>query len=302
MPQLSEVEARSYVLGPESVSWRKSSDIRAGFGSAYALLLQVSHPTISSGVRDHSNYKAEPWQRLFRTLDYVNLSVYGGEDVIEVTQRLREMHKRIKGTNPDGSRYNALEPRAYAWVQATLVKAIIEVNRRFVGTMSEAEFAQLYQEWRGIARLLGVREGDLPDSFAEFDAYFDRMADEELRYTEGVADVLYSIRRPALPPFVPRWLGPVWRALFFPLTYVLMLSTTGLLPPELRERFGLTWTPWRDRQFRIIAAISRSLTPVLPKALKVTGPNYLKSRRKYLARDEFAPEHLRDGGRLASLG
>jgi uncharacterized protein (DUF2236 family) len=212
MARLTDEQARTYVLGPDSVSWRKASDIRGFFGAGYALLLQTAHPTISSGVRDHSNYKSEPWQRLFRTLDYVNLAVYGGEDVLEVTRRLREMHKEIKGTNPDGSKYHALEPGAYAWVQATLIKAIIDVNRRFMGTMSEPEFEQLYDEWHGLGRLLGVRDGDLPERYAEFDAYFDEMVRTQLGMTESAADVIESMRNPARPPFVPRWLQPLWRA------------------------------------------------------------------------------------------
>lgn len=293
IPKLSEEQARQFVLGPESVSWRKASDIRGFFGSGYALLLQVAHPTISSGVRDHSNYKNEPWQRLFRTLDYVNLTIYGGQDVIEVTQRLREMHKRIKGTNADGSRYHALEPAAYAWVQATLVKAIVEVNKRFMGTMSEEEHALLYDEWRGLATLLGVRDGDLPDSWADFDAYFDRMVREELRATEGTADVIESMRNPARPPFVPRWAQPLWRAAFWPASFVLILVTTGLLPEVLRERLGLKWGPGREWLFRFIAACSRSVSPLVPKFLRVTGPRYLRQRRKYLAYDEFAPARYR---------
>lgn len=294
LPKLTEAEARALTLGPDSVSWRKASDIRGFFGAGYALLLQTAHPTISSGVRDHSNYRNEPWQRLWRTLDYVNLTVYGGDDTIEVTQRLREMHKSIKGSNPDGTKYHALEPRAYAWVQATLVQAIIVVNKRFIGNMNEAEFERLYDEWLGLARLLGVRDGDLPARYPDFDAYFERMVDEELGLTESAVDVIDSMKRPARPPFLPRWTQPLWRIAFWPASYVLLLVTTGLLPPVLRERLGLRWGPFRERQLRLIAAVSRMLTPLLPRFLKVTGPNYLRSRRRALAYDEFSPARYRD--------
>lgn len=299
--RLTDEEARTLTLGPDSASWRYTSDIRGFFGAGYALLLQTAHPTISSGVRDHSNYKNEPWQRLFRTLDYVNLTIYGGEDAVEVTRRLREMHKRIKGTNPDGSKYHALEPEAYAWVQATLVKAVIDINERFIGTMSEADHEQVYAEWLGLARLLGVREGDLPASYAEFDVYFDRMVETKLRLTESAVDVLDSLRRPARPWFLPRWTERGWRVLILPAAYVLTLTTTELLPPVLRERLGLSWGPGKERQLRLIAAVSRALTPVLPRRLKVSGPYYLKQRRKELAYDEFAPEHYRtSAARVAS--
>lgn len=291
--RLTEDQAKALTLGPESASWRYTSDIRGFFGAGYALLLQTAHPTISAGVRDHSNYKNEPWQRLFRTLDYVNLTIYGGEDAVEVTRRLREMHKRIKGTNPDGTKYHALEPEAYAWVQATLVRAVIDVNERFVGTMTPAEHEQVYQEWLGLARLLGVRQGDLPERYADFGAYFDRMVEQKLTLTESAVDVLDSLRRPARPWFLPRWTEWLWRVLIMPAAYVLTLTTTGMLPPVVRARLGLKWTPGKERQFRAIGAMSRALTPVLPRRLKVSGPYYLKQRRRQLAHDEFAPQRYR---------
>src|SRR2546422_11104235 len=162
MPRLTEPEARARTLGPDSVSWRYSSDLRLFLGSLGALLLQVAHPTVGSGVRDHSNFQAEPWARLFRTVDWVNLTIYGGEDAIETGERLREMHRGIKGANPDGSRHHALEPGAYAWVHATLIHSAI-TGQRLVGTaMGDAEVRRFYREWLGIGRLIGVRDGGLP--------------------------------------------------------------------------------------------------------------------------------------------
>ena len=55
-----------------------SGDPRYFFGAGYALLLQVAHPTVGSGVRDHSNFQEDPWGRLMRTTDYLYLLVYGG--------------------------------------------------------------------------------------------------------------------------------------------------------------------------------------------------------------------------------
>ncbi|MGH3520174.1 MAG: oxygenase MpaB family protein [Haloechinothrix sp.] len=294
--RLTDEQAKALTLGPNSASWRYTSDIRGFFGAGYALLLQTAHPTISSGVRDHSNYKNEPWQRLFRTLDYVNLTIYGGQDAVEVTRRLREMHKRIKGTNPDGSKYHALEPEAYAWVQATLVHTVIAINERFIGTMSAQDQERVYAEWLGLARLLGVSDGYLPANYDQFDGYFDRVVTDKLRLTESAVDVLDSLKRPVRPWVLPRWTEPLWRVFTLPAAYVLTLTTTGMLPPVLRERLGLSWGPSRERQLRVIAALSRSLTPVLPGRFKISGPYYLRQRRTELRHDEFAPERYRRAG------
>src|SRR5437588_1637582 len=91
---------------PDSIVWRFAGDARLLATAGYALLLQVSHPTVGAGVAEHSDFKADPWGRLFRTLDYTYAMVYGGPRLAgEIGARVREMHKRIKGTKPNGERY-----------------------------------------------------------------------------------------------------------------------------------------------------------------------------------------------------
>lgn len=290
--RLSEADARALILRRDSVSWRHVSDVRGFLAAGATLMLQVAYPTVSSGVRDHSNFLNEPWQRLWRTIDYVMLTIYSGQDAVEVTTRLREMHKHIKGTNPDGSRYHALEPEAYAWVQATLVNAVVDFHEKFVRPMSASDIEGLYQEWRGLGRLLGVREHDLPADWAGFREYFVEMVDTRLEHTETGDVVLHSLANPPRPPELPGWTEPLWRVASLPMRHVLTLCTIGLLPPVLRERYGLRWTRWQDRQFRAIAALSRAVTPILPKFLRINGPWYLRIRAKAIGRDEFAPRRL----------
>ena len=67
-------------IAPGSVTWRYASDARAMLGAGAALLLQVAHPTVAAGVRGHSDFERDPWGRLLRTLDFVNLLIYGGPD------------------------------------------------------------------------------------------------------------------------------------------------------------------------------------------------------------------------------
>jgi uncharacterized protein (DUF2236 family) len=52
----SEEEIGSLVPGPESVLWRYGADARLMAGSGCALVLQVAHPTVGAGVREHSDY------------------------------------------------------------------------------------------------------------------------------------------------------------------------------------------------------------------------------------------------------
>src|SRR5256884_9866425 len=71
-------EWQALVPRPGSITWRRASDARLLIAAGYALLLQVSHPTVGAGVSEHSEFRRDPWGRLLRTLDYTYTMVYGG--------------------------------------------------------------------------------------------------------------------------------------------------------------------------------------------------------------------------------
>ncbi len=278
----AEAELDRLLVGPDSVTWHTTSDVRLYAVMLYPLLLQVAHPTVGAGVRDYSDFEHRPWDRLMRTIDYVSLLVYGGRDAAVVGQRLRELHKQFRGVREDGERYTALEPDAYAWVHATLLQTYVVGHANFGRPMGRAEIERFYAEYRGLGRLIGVRERDLPTTWEGFCEYFDQMVSEELVRTVSVDRVLSAIHHAPAPPLpIP---GFVWGALRLPAAQVLRLGGVGLMTAELRTRLGIPWSRADERQFKAFAAVSRSLTPVLPKRLKVTGPAQLRWRGAAIAR------------------
>lgn len=284
----SPEEARSLVPAPGSVVWRCAGDARLLVTAGYALLLQVSHPTVGAGVSEHSDFKADPWGRLLRTLDYTYAMVYGGPELAaEIGARVRDMHKGIRGVRPDGERYHALEPEAYAWVHATLADAIILGHRTFGLRMRPDEIESFWRDWRRNGRLVGVRERDLPEDWASFRTYFDRMVAERLEHNDAVRDVIATLAQPAAPP-LPALPEPLWRIARFPAARATSLATVGLLPATLRERFGVGFTRTQARELRLLAAAARAATPLLPRSLRNTGPAYLRWRRQALARGDVA--------------
>src|SRR5947209_162377 len=168
----SDDELQDLLVGPGSVTWRFASDARLYLGMLYPLLLQVAHPTVAAGVHDFSDFEERPWERLLRTLDYVTLLAYGGLDAVAAGRRLREVHKQFRGVRADGERYSALEPNAYAWVHATVLNSYIAGHRHFGRPMSDSQREGFYKEYRGLGRLIGVRERDLPPDWAGFRRYF----------------------------------------------------------------------------------------------------------------------------------
>lgn len=277
----NDTELDGLVLGPDSVAWRATSDLRLYFGMLYPLLLQVAHPTVDAGVSQHSDFEQHPWDRLLRTVDYVSLLVYGGRDAVAAGRRLRTLHKRFKGTNRDGGHYSALEPRAYAWVHATLLDTYVRANARFGHALTDTEIDRFYREYKNLGRLIGVRERDLPPTWPQFRAYFETTAQFVLTRTDSVTRVLATVHDAGPPPM------PIttkfWPAIRLPARRALWLGGIGMMDPWLRRRLRINWTAFDEVQFRALCAVSHALSPIMPTGLEMIGPGHLQWRRAEIA-------------------
>jgi uncharacterized protein (DUF2236 family) len=220
--------------GPDSLVWQRLADDRGLLIGGATLVLQVAEPTVGAGVEQHSNFKAEPWRRLYGTLVSLTTIVYGttAEAGTEV-ERLRAMHQPIRGVDSSGRRYSALRPAPWAWVHGTLAWSVIRLNEVFRTPFTAAEAEQYWREWLEVGRLLGVRPGDLPDSYAGFVSLIDQTPLED---NQSVRDVVASVS--LIPP--PAWLrfaGPVWRLVIGrPAGALSRLVTVAALPPSLADR------------------------------------------------------------------
>ncbi len=280
-PFPNDDELQDVLVGPDSVSWAVASDIRLYAVMLYPLLLQVAHPTVGAGVRDYSDFEQRPWDRLMRSLDWVTLLVYGGDDAVAAGRRLRALHKSFRGEREDGKRYYALEPEAYAWVHATLLESYVAGHAHFGQPMTEPQLERFYAEYRALGRLVGVRDRDLPADWLGYREYFRETCEQQLVRTASVDRVIRSVRSPAAPPVpMPSW---AWRTASIPPQRALWLGGIGLMPGDLRERLGIAWSERDERAFQRLGRISRGLTPVLPRGLKVMGPMSLRMRRKAIA-------------------
>ena len=268
---------------PGSVTWARAGDPRLLLAAGYALVLQVSHPTVGAGVSEHSQFRRDPWGRLLRTLDYSYTMVYGGPRAAgEMGRRIRSMHAHINGTLPDGQRYHALEPHAYAWVHATLAEAIVRAHATFGRPLGAGEREQFWREWRALGRLLGIGEDDLPPSWERFALYFGQTVERRLERTPAAAEVLAALARPAAPAAAAPLRG-LWSLGCLPVGHLLCLMTVGLLPPGLRVRLGLRWSSARELELRAAATTLRGMTPLMPPPLANVGPRYLNLRARAIA-------------------
>jgi len=141
-------------------------------GGVRALLLQMLHPHALQGVLDHSNFREDMHGRLQRTARFIAVTTFGHrDDAMAAIDRVNRIHTKVGGTLPDGSRYEATNPRTLAWVHVTEAQSFLAGYLRHVRPdMPGAEQDEYYRQFAIIARALGA--DPVPETRAEAEAIF----------------------------------------------------------------------------------------------------------------------------------
>jgi uncharacterized protein (DUF2236 family) len=246
------------LFGPGSVSWRVDREVVVLAGGTAALLFQLAHPAVAAGVAQHSDFQADAFGRLRRTLTSSYAVVFGTTPRAErAIARMNAIHAAVGGTVPETGRpYAAREPRLLLWVHETLIDTALRIYERFVAPLTPGEADAYHAEGCQIAIRLGVPADELPPTLAGLRADMrQRVASGEV----AVSPTARRLRDAVLYPsrFPPRW---VWDAAH--------LVSFSLLPPEIRAGYEIPWSDAQERAVERVARASRLLLPVLPRALR----------------------------------
>jgi len=233
-------------------------------GGGRALLMQLAHPKVASGVGDHSHFKEDPIGRLYATMNAMWSIVFDERDQAQASlERVKDVHKRVRGTIkhgdvlPGGTSYDALDPDLLLWVHATLIDSAILAYEFFVHPLSKQDKIQYYDESKRLAQLFEIPENKIPTSLEAFHAYIEEMiAGETISVSPTAREISREILHPR--PLVLKIGGPLSAFI-----------TVGLLPQRLREAYGLTWNKRKERRLRVLAVLVRSLLPFVPQLLRV---------------------------------
>jgi uncharacterized protein (DUF2236 family) len=265
------------LFGPGSVTWRVHADPSMLIGGLCALLLQTLHPLAMAGIADHSNYREDPLGRLGRTGSFVTGTTYGSTETAERLIRLvKRIHRKVRGTAPDGRAYSASDPELVAWVHVTEVFSFLRAHQRFVPFPVRGEQAdRYYHEMATIAERLGAT--DVPRTRAAMRAYFRAMR-PQLEASGRTLDAVRFLTTPGRDPLNP-WLSGAHQ--------VVIQASVGLLPAWAREMLGMrhpTLVDW---------ATVLPATHLLMGALRFAGgppPALVEARRRCAA--EPAPPQV----------
>ncbi|NLU72995.1 DUF2236 domain-containing protein [Streptomyces sp. HNM0575] len=265
--------------------WDLAGEARMLLTLPAALTMQVAHPAVGAGVDEYSVFRTDPWGRAVRSLESVQLWVYGGADAAREGRRLRRLHRVIQGVDAHGRGYHALAPANYAWVHATGFP-VYRHAQRYLGRRpyTGAEERRLYAEWLQVGRILGLRDRDMPQTLEEFWPYYRRVLYEELERTVVVDELIAPGAEVPPPDRGPRYvraplrlLWPVLRPAF---TRFRRFVTIGFMPPDAREAIGLPWTRRQERRLVRLSRVARAVVPRLPERLRYLPIAY-EARRRY---------------------
>ncbi len=250
--------------GPGTQMWRINREaVLLGAGTC-ALLLQLAHPHVAEGVAQHSRFEEDPWRRLRGTLRTSLALVFGDRAAAErAVSRLNRIHGRVRGEARDpvarslaGERYRALDPALLLWVQATLVMSSVWAYERWVGPLTRREKERFWSEAREFGELLGIPSSRSPRHWHALETYWNEMLAPggPIQVTPTARRLARSIIRPPLPLVPGR------------IVDLLVLPSLNLLPPRVREGYGIRWGRWQQDMSRVADAGIRLWVRALPAA------------------------------------
>jgi uncharacterized protein (DUF2236 family) len=266
------------LYGPDSVTWRVHADPTMALAGLRALFLQAVHPLAMAGVADHSDFREDPWGRLFRTADYIGVTTYGTRAQAErAGAKVRGIHRRLSGIEAEsGIAYRVSDPDLLLWVHCVEVESFLTTTVRSGLRVSRADRDRYYAEQTLGSALVGLDPKQVPGSVEDMAAYFSRVR-PELRVTAEARRTAAFILWPPMPTTVTR--GTPARAAWIGLA----ATAFSMLPRWARRLYRLPGLPTTDLAATAAGIALRSGLLVVPERLR-HGPE-LKAARARLGLD-----------------
>ncbi|KAF4255821.1 hypothetical protein CNMCM8812_003859 [Aspergillus fumigatus] len=240
-------------------------------GSGTALLLQAATPEIRNDhdkANNGPNLATELGNALQAMLSYVSCLVFATR---QEKKTLLDMLNRGQPPLRGSEHYYAAAPDVQLWIAATLYATATDFYQRIYGRVDYRTAEKAYAEFGLLVHTLGLPSGVWPETRQKFWTYWDDRI-ERLTVTPDAnmfaKDLLHD-------KAVPRWVQM--------LKPFLRVVTIEMLPPRLREEYGLKSTMGTRGLYRSTMGFSNAVYPALPVSLRSYPLRYyLNELRKHL--------------------
>lgn len=222
---------------------RVHSDASMFVGGLRALLLQSLHPLAMAAVDAHSGYRGDPWGRLQRTSTFLAETTFGTiDDADRAVAVVRAVHRRVRGTTPDGRPYAASDPHLVGWVHVAEIDSFLRAHDRYGAQPLDPPGRDAYvAETAHVARALGAV--DVPETVAELDEVLAAYRPELMSTPAARRAARFILIHPPVPltlraPYallsaaavglMPRWSRWPLRLPYLPLTEATAVRASGV--------------------------------------------------------------------------
>lgn len=231
---------------------RFAADASLVLGGLAAILLQLGDPVVARGVAASSSFARDPLGRLRRTLGYV-YAVQLGDPIqnAQAARRVDAAHARVVG---------ARDVAPQLWVAATLSHTAVQVHELIRGPLDATLADEVHAAGAELGMALQLPADAWPADRAAFERYWEATVAELSVTPEAVA-----VARELLAAHAAPW----WLRLAMPAAREF---TALLLPPALRESYGI---PWHPRRARAVLGFVRVLARVTPRRLRELPARHL---------------------------
>jgi len=224
---------------------RYAADGALVLGGLAAILLQVADPVVARGVAAHSAFATDPMRRLRHTLTFVYAVLLGTpEQRATAAAFVDRAHAGVPG---------AADADRQLWVAATLVRVGMQVRELLEGPLDRALAAEVLARGGEFGVVLQLPPDRWPADADSFDRYWAGAVDR-LQVTDDARRVARDLLAARAAPW--------WLRAAMPLAATV---TVGLLPPAVREGYGLRHDP---RRYRRTVRLLRAVIRVLPRRLR----------------------------------
>ncbi|WP_424187210.1 oxygenase MpaB family protein [Actinokineospora sp. G85] len=254
-------------IGPGSVTWKYFGDWRGVLQGLWAGSMQNMHPKLGAAVEEHSEFFEERWARLFRSLYPIGGVVFDGALAERTGREVRDYHRDIRGVDSRGRRYHALDPDVFYWAHATFFVGTLLTAQHFCGGISEAEKRQLFDEHRDWYARYGVSMRPVPETWEDFQRYWDHMCREVLEDNKATREVLdlTTLPQPPQARWLPDW---AWRPLRAGIAKGFVWLTVGMYEQPVRDLLGYTWSARDERVHRAIGSVIATAFRLVPHRMR----------------------------------
>lgn len=238
-------------------------------GSGATLLLQAAMP----GIRDagsqeggHKELATELIEALQANISYISCLVFGTRDERKALISLLQ-----SGNSPLlGERANrfAEYPRLQLWMAATLYATATDFYQRVYGRVDYASAQRGYSEFTVIMNCMGIPAGTWPDTRQAFWSYWDDQV-SQLTVSSDAVQFAQDLRQ---SNDMPRWVQSM--------KPFLRVTTIEMLPPRLRDAYGLHSTVMTRAMYRTWMGFSVAVYPAMPNKWRAYPLRFYQERLK----------------------